>query len=422
MSHLLVETVARSLAGDELAFRTLEPLVYDQLRDVAARLQVDQMKRRLATRMVAGCPTGLRRARGAISQRGLAAMDHVGMDLGKKESQIAVLSETGELIERRIRTERDRLLQFFGDRPRSKVLMEASTISEWVARALEEVGHDVVVADPNYAPMYAQRSRRVKTDRRDAVALAQACKLGAYREAHRTSDAQRHVRGMLSVRESLVRMRARCVALVQAILSREGYRVATGSSRCFTARVGRLELPVHLSGEIGPLLAMLSPLNEQIGQLDLELAEIARQDERIGRLMTVPEVGPVTAVAFVATLDAAERFSGPHQVAAYLGLVPREWSSSEKQRRGHITKAGHSRMRWLLVEAAWRVATHRKRAETEALRAWTDRIAQRRGQRVAVVALARKLSGILYAIWRDGTRYESAKVAGDQPGEAKQAA
>jgi transposase len=227
---------------------------------------------------------------------------------------------------------------------------------------------------------------------------------------------------MLSVRESLVRMRTRCVALVQAILSREGCRVATGSSRCFAARVAALELPLHLRAEIAPLLAMLSPLNEQIGQLDLEVAEVARQDERVGRLMTVPEIGPVTAVAFVATLDAAERFSGPHQVAAYLGLVPREWSSSEVQRRGHITKAGHSRMRWLLVEAAWRVAMHRKRAETEALRAWTDRIAQRRGRRIAVVALARKLSGILYAIWRDGTTHEPAKLLAGGRGEAEQAA
>ena len=97
---------------------------------------------------------------------------------------------------------------------------------------------------------------------------------------------------------------------------------------------------------------------------------------------------------------------------AYLGLVPREWSSSEVERRGHITKAGNSRMRWLLVEAAWRVATHKKRPETQALREWTERIAHRRGQRVAIVALAPKLSGILYAMWRDGFAYDPAKVKG----------
>jgi transposase len=147
-------------------------------------------------------------------------MEHVGMDLGKRESQIAIITEAGELIEKRMRTERERLRQFFSDRPKARILMEASTISEWVARLLEELGHEVVVADPNYAPMYAQRSRRVKTDKRDARALAEACRLVAYRPAHRTSEEQRHVRALLAVREKLVRTRAGLVTLVQALLSR----------------------------------------------------------------------------------------------------------------------------------------------------------------------------------------------------------
>jgi len=122
----------------------------------------------------------------------------------------------------------------------------------------------------------------------------------------------------------------------------------------------------------------------------------------------------VTAVAFVATLDDAG-------VEAYLGLVPREWSSSEVQRRGRITKAGNARMRWLLVEAAWRVATHKKRPETEPLRGWADRIARRRGKRVAIVALARKLSGILYAMYRDGSVYDPTKLGGVQKGRSEAA-
>ena len=237
-------------------------------------------------------------------------MEHVGMDLGKKESQIAILTEAGELIEKRMRTERARLVEYFKDRAPAKILLEASTISEWVARVLEELGHEVVVADPNYAPMYAQRSRRVKTDKRDALALAEACRLGAYRPAHRTSDEQRHVRAILAVRESLVRSRARFVVLIQAILSREGFRVGTGSSECFGARVVELELPEHLDAEIAPLLSVLAPLSEQIGVLDERLGELARKDERVVRLMTMPQIGPVTAVAFVATLDDAERFRG----------------------------------------------------------------------------------------------------------------
>lgn len=139
--------------------------------------------------------------------------------------------------------------------------------------------------------------------------------------------------------------------------------------------------------------------------------------------MTMPEIGLVTAVAYVATLDGVERFLGAHQVEAYLGLVPREWSSSEVQRRGHVTKAGNSRMRWLLVEAAWRLATHKKRPETQALREWAERIARRRGQRVAMVALARKLSGILlYAMLRDGSAYDPAMLKGALRSKVEQVA
>ena len=117
-------------------------------------------------------------------------MEHIGLDLGKRESQLAVITEDGELIDQRIRTEPHRLREVFGDRPKAKVLIEASTESEWVARSLEALGHEVVVADTNYAPMYAERTRRVKTDRRDAWALARACKAGTYRHADRTSTAR----------------------------------------------------------------------------------------------------------------------------------------------------------------------------------------------------------------------------------------
>ena len=139
-------------------------------------------------------------------------MDYVGIDLHKKESQVCILNEGGQLSECRIRTEPRRFAEVLGGRPRARILLEASTESEWVARCLEALGHEVVVADPNCAPMYATRTRKVKTDRRDARALAEACLLGAYRPAHRLSDAQRHVRGRLAVRDALVRTRTRYLA------------------------------------------------------------------------------------------------------------------------------------------------------------------------------------------------------------------
>src|SRR5262245_63022997 len=111
-------------------------------------------------------------------------MDHIGIGVHKRDSQICILAEGGELIEQRIRTEPERFAAVLGPRPRALILIEASTDSEWVARCLETLGHEVIVADPNFAPMYATRSRKVKTDRRDARALAEACLLGEIGRAH----------------------------------------------------------------------------------------------------------------------------------------------------------------------------------------------------------------------------------------------
>ena len=103
-------------------------------------------------------------------------MDHIGIYVHKKDSQICIVAEEGELIEQRVPTQPRRFAETLGDRPRARIVIEASTESEWVARCLEGLGHEVIVADPNFAPMYATRTRKVKTDRRDARALARVNK------------------------------------------------------------------------------------------------------------------------------------------------------------------------------------------------------------------------------------------------------
>jgi len=105
-------------------------------------------------------------------------MEYGAIDLHKKESQIRVVTTDGELLDQRIATTRERLTHVFWGRPRMRILVEASTESEWVAQHLEQLGHEVIVADPNYSPMYGYRSRRIKTDRRDVAALTEACQHG----------------------------------------------------------------------------------------------------------------------------------------------------------------------------------------------------------------------------------------------------
>ena len=188
-------------------------------------------------------------------------MDHLGIDVHKKESQICILAEGGELIEQRIRTEPARFAAVLGERPRARIVLEASTDSEWVARCLEGLGHEVIVADPNFAPLYATRTRKVKTDRRDARALADACLLGAYRPAHRLSDPQRHVRGRLTVRDAVVRTRTRYISLIRALLRQQGYPVPSGSAEGVLHRVRAMTRPGRLVSTIAPLLAVMRHLN-----------------------------------------------------------------------------------------------------------------------------------------------------------------
>jgi transposase len=332
-------------------------------------------------------------------------MDFVGIDLHKTSSQICTLSEGGELTERRIKTTRASFDEVFAGRTPARIPVEASTESEWVACHLEALGHEVIVADPNFAPMYATRDKKIKTDKRDARALCEACRLGAYRHAHRTSERQRKIRAQLLVRSTLVRTRSKYITLIGSLARREGCRIATGGSNNFGARVEAAGLPAHVMQVIVPLLESLKMLNRQIAEAGAVLEEIVREDEVVRRLCTAPGVGPVTATTFVATIDDATRFDAAKQVRSHLGLAPREYSSGEQQRKGRISKAGGSRARTLPVEAAWALLRWRNE-KNQALR-----IAARRGKARACVALARKLAGILYAMWRDGTEFDPLAVS-----------
>ena len=309
-------------------------------------------------------------------------MEIIGLDLHQRESPLSSKADEGTITDRRIVTSRERFTTVLGARPRARILLEAGTESEWVARHLESLGHEVIVADPNDAPMYANRSRRTKTDTRDARTLMDACETGARRPAYRLSEARRHVRAELAVRDALVRTRTRYIALAKALVRRDGLRVPTSASAWVPTRITELELSPALTTELEPLFAVFTPLNAQIAVADARIAAFAKEDPIATRLTTAPGVGPVTASVFVATMDDITRFRSAHELEAYLGVVPSERSSGEKRQLGHITKAGYGRMRWLLVEAAWHI-----------LRSKSPQTA-----------------GILYAMWRDGVPYDAQQL------------
>jgi transposase len=336
-------------------------------------------------------------------------MEYGAIDLHKKESQVRIVTETGEVLDRRIPTTRDRFTALFWGRPRMRILLEASTESEWVAQHLETFGHEVVVADPNYTPMYGQRSRRVKTDQRDVAALTEACQRGIYRVVHRRSARQQTVQSQLNVRQELVQARTRAISLARAITRGVGLRIRSGRTETFLTRLDALDLPAPIKATLLPLRSVIEVLDDELASADDQFAALVTDDGVVQRLTTLPSIGPITACAYVAALDDVRRFAGPGQVTSYLGLVPREYSSGEQQRRGHLLRSAHPHVQSLLVQAAWRMSRATS-PETAALRSWAQAIARRRGKKVAMVALARRLARILFAMWRDQAEYQPNRI------------
>jgi transposase len=336
-------------------------------------------------------------------------MEYGAIDLHMRYSQIRVVDETGAVLrDQRVSTSRERLVKAVEGFGPMRVLVETGTESEWVAQTLEAAGHEVIVVDPNYAPMYGDMQRRVKTDRRDVAALAEANRRGWYRAAHRTSAAQRHTRQVLRARRQIVQMRSGAVAVIRSLVKQEGYRLRSCGAERVPARLADLPLPAALHARLAPLVRMIETATTEIATLDADLEARAAADPLVQRLQTVPGVGVVVALTFRAQVDDVQRFRHAGQVSSAIGLVPREDSSAERRQRGHITKAGPRELRSLLVQAAW--ACWRSK-QSATLRAWVERLAARRGRRIAVVALARRLSRVLYALWRDGTTFAVTKLA-----------
>jgi transposase len=336
-------------------------------------------------------------------------MVYGAIDLHMRVSQIRIIDDAGvTLRDQRVPTTRDRLTQVFASHGAMRILLETGTESEWVAQALEAAGHTVIVADPNYAPMYGEVTRRVKTDRRDVAALAEANRRGWYRAAHRTSATQRATKQILRSRRFLVQMRSGAVSVVRSLLRQDGYRLASGSCETVPTRVARLTLSTTLQQTLAPLCRQIAALTTEIRAIDGRVQERTATDPIVTRLRSVPGVGPIVATTYRAFVDRHDRFGHAGQVSAAIGLVPREDSSAERRHRGHITKAGPRELRSLLIQAAWVCWRH---PGSTTLRAWVDRLAARRGRRIAVVALARRLSRILFALWRDHTTFDVTRFA-----------
>lgn len=330
-------------------------------------------------------------------------MQHIAIDLGGTESQVCVRAADGSIVgERKIRT--TSLNSFFRRQTPSRVIVETCSEAFRVADQALSSGHEVRVVPATLVRTLGVGARRTKTDRRDAQVLSEvSCRIDLP-SVHVPTDLARQRRSMCTAREQLVTTRTGLICSVRGWARTQLLKFRSGEMLSFPKRVrdAGVKHPDGIPEYIERLLKVIESLKEQLVLADKELAQLAQQDETCQRLMSVPGVGPVTSMRFVAALDDRSRFPTAHTVQAFLGLTPGENSSSNRVQRTGITKAGPTQVRRALVQAAW---NFRRLRPADPISRWAALIEQRRGKFIATVAVARKLAGVLFALWRDGSTY-----------------
>jgi transposase len=335
-------------------------------------------------------------------------VQHVAIDLGGKESQVCIRDGTGAIVlEDRVSTAGLRTVL---DRPMARVVLETCAEAFGVADLALEYGHDVRVVPASLVRSLGVGARRTKTDRRDARVLSEVSCRVELPSVHVPSHWSREAKSLCGMRDALVACRTKVINSVRGYLRRTLKRMPVKGTRVTLPNRVRqrfMELGTSVPPHVERQLKTIEQLNESVKQATEDVASWADANPICVRLMTAPGVGAVTALRFVAAIDRVERFPDAHQLEAYLGLTPGEDSSSERKRITSITKAGPSAVRWTLVQAAWTAL--RVRPE-DPMCSWALQVSRRRGKRVAVIALARKLAGVLYAMWRDGTEYQRCRT------------
>jgi transposase len=326
------------------------------------------------------------------------------LDLGAKKTTYCEVAH-GRVLRRATVSRVSSLAVLLGpNEPAARVAIEACREAWYVHDLVESWGNEVVVVDTTRIRQLGVGQHRRKTDRIDAEVLARALERGGIPVAHVLSPARRELRRVLGVRRALVEMRAQCVVTIRGLVREQGVRLPGCRTSSFAGVVRKAGLEEDVFRRIEPVLVVLEGVDRELAKVEAQLAELCAGEPVIALLTTTPGVGVLTAAAVVSVLDDAKRFRRAHQVESYLGLVPSENSTGGKRRLGAISKQGNSYVRALLVESAWSILGSRNRSDP--LYLWGAAVAERRGNRIGVVALARRLLGVLWAMWRDGTVYD----------------
>ena len=330
-----------------------------------------------------------------------------GVDLGKSVFHIVSLDIQGAVVQR-AKFRRDTLLAFFERARRSVVGMEACPGSQWLARKLQAMGHQVRIVPAQFVKPYVKSQ---KNDTIDAEAIAEAITRPTMRFTQVRTTEQIDLQALHRIRDQLVSSRTRLVNQVRAFCLEYGVAIRQGIG------VFRLDLPRVLADGTNdlssPMRRMLSELFEDVLRLDQRIAGVTREveglaarDDRARRLMTIPGIGPIAATALLAAAGDGRQFRRARDMAAWLGLVPREHSTGGKTTLLGISKRGNRYVRRLLIHGARSCVTHLDRSR-DRLGAWLDALQSRMHVNKVTVALAAKIARTAWVIiTKPGALYE----------------
>jgi len=322
----------------------------------------------------------------------------IGIDLGKTLFHLVGVDSCGNVVVRK-RCSRSRLLTYTANVRVQRIGMEACSGSHFLGRALREQGHDVRLMPAQYVKPYVKTN---KSDYIDAEAIAEAVQRPTMRFVPIKTEEQLDLQAVHRVRERWVMRRTAVVNQIRGLLLERGLTLPKGRSHVDRALPEILaDATLRLSDSFRVLLAQLGlemdQLTARIEQMDAVIHRTAAENEACRRLTTIPGVGPVTATALVAAIGNGSGFRRGRDLAAWVGMVPREYSTGGKQKLLGISKRGNVYLRRLFVQGARTVMQHRSK-QAPGLRCWLDQLMARTHQNVAIVALANKLVRMAWAV------------------------
>lgn len=333
-------------------------------------------------------------------------MVYVGLDVSLNSVAICVIDSDGKVVrEGTTIADPPSIAHFLGPWSGAveRVGLEAGPTSEWLTANLLKLGFPTVSMEARQVKA-ALSAMPVKTDRNDARGIAQVARTGWFKPVHVKSIDSQQARTLAAARKHIVRSVAAAEQVIRGLLRPFGLKVGVVSRTSFASRVRELVAGnAMLVSIMDPLLAAREALIREYARLHRLVLNVVRTDAACRRMMTMPGIGPVSALTFRSTVDDPHRFRHSRSVGAYLGLTPRRYQSGEIDRVGRITKVGDGETRTALFEAANVVL--RPSTRWSPIKAWAVRIAQRQGTKRAKVALARKMAVVLHRMWVDETEF-----------------